>query len=66
MDKEEKVINEKNSMGLVHALDILHKLRDLFETLEGFEDVVEAFNKVFGWVDEMVLLLNKIGGGHHE
>lgn len=66
MKKKENAMEEKNPMGLVQALDILHKLRDLFDTLEGFEDVVDAFNKVFGFVDEMVILLNKIGGSRHE
>ena len=65
MDKKEKIIEEKNPVGLVQALDILRKLRDLFDTLEGFEDVVGAFDTVFGWVDGACLLLNKIGGRNH-
>lgn len=65
MDKKGKQMEEKKPVGLVQALDILHKLRDLFDTLDGFEDVVGAFDTVFGWVDGACLLLNKIGGVHH-
>ncbi len=62
MDKEEKVIPENNCCtGLVQSLDRLHKMRDMAESLELYE-YVEAFNVVFRWVDEMVVLLHKLGG----
>ena len=55
---EEKVIPERNRMGLVQALTILHKLRDI---CAGESDLVDALDTVFVWIDEMVLLLNKFG-----
>lgn len=48
----EKIIPEKDKMGLVQALDILHNLRD---ALESCEDVREAFNTVFEWIDNAVI-----------
>lgn len=62
MDKENKVIEENNCCtGLVQSLDRLHKMRDIAEEL-GLSEYAEAFNVVFRWIDEMVLLLHKIGG----
>lgn len=62
MDKEEKVIPENNCCtGFVYSLDRLHKMRDMAESLELYE-YVEAFNVVFRWIDEMVLLLHRSGG----
>lgn len=63
--KEEKIMEEMNPMDFVQALVILHKIRDMFDMLGCFEEVVDAFDKVFWWVDEMVLLINKIGGRYH-
>lgn len=55
---EEKVIPEKNKMGLVQALTILHTLRDAYESCE---DIREAFNVVFEWIDNAVILFKKFG-----
>lgn len=61
MDEENKVIGENNCCtGLVQSLDKLHKMRDIAEQL-GLNEYVDAFNVVFRWIDEMVLLLKKIG-----
>ena len=57
---EEKVIPQKDKMGLVQALTILHSLRDAYESCE---DIREAFNVVFEWVDNAVILFKKFGGG---
>lgn len=60
----ENIISEKNRMGLVQALMILHKVRKIDKLLEqvGIEQCGEAFDVVFEWIDNMVLLLHKIGG----
>lgn len=60
--EDEKVIVEKDRMGLVQALGILHNLRDLSTD----EYILEAFQVVFEWIDNMVLLLKKFGGSYHE
>lgn len=52
-------------MGLIHALDILHKVRDSMECL-GMDECVDAFNVVFEWINIIVILLDKIGGSHGE
>lgn len=57
--------NETDRMGLVQALDILHKIRDSLECLE-MSECVDAFNVVFEWIDNIVILLDKIGGSHGE
>lgn len=60
-DQENKVTDEKNCCtGLVQSLDKLHKMRDIAEEL-GLHEYVDAFNVVFRWIEEMVLLLHKIG-----
>lgn len=55
---EEKVIPERDRMGLVQALTILHRLRDI---LGEYNDYAEALQVIFEWIDNMVLLLKKIG-----
>lgn len=61
-DQENKMTDEKNCCtGLVQSLDRLHKMRDIVEGL-GLHEYVDAFNVVFRWIDEMVLLLHNIGG----
>lgn len=65
MDKEEKVMEEKNPMGLVQALVMLHEISDHAE-LMGIHSYTEAFRTVFCWIDEMILLLKKTGGGTDE
>lgn len=56
--EDEKIIPEKNRMGLVQALKILHSLREAYESCE---DVTEAFDTVFGWIDNAVILIKKYG-----
>lgn len=56
--KEEKLIPEKDKMGFVQSLQILHLLRDGIG--EG-NDIYNAFQTVFQWIDEMFLLLYEIG-----
>lgn len=63
MEKEEKVIPEKDRPGFVQSLGKLHELRDILEKL-GLDDYVIAFNRVFEWIDEIVILLDKLGGNH--
>lgn len=65
---KENVIPEKNRMGLVQALMILHKVRKIDKLLEqiGIEQCGEAFDVVFEWIDNMVLLLHKIGDRHDQ
>lgn len=67
---EEKVIPERDKMGLVQALTILHSLRDAYASCEEYgpaedhesnKDVKEAFNTVFEWIDNVVILLKKSG-----
>ncbi len=58
---EEKVIVEKDRMGLVQALGILHSLRD---GLSSCGEIQEAFQVVFEWIDNMVILLHELGGNH--
>lgn len=60
--EDENVMVEKDRMGLVQALQVLHTLRDLSTD----EYIKEAFNTVFRWVDEMVMFLKKFGGSHGE
>lgn len=56
--EDEKIIPEKDRMGLVQALNILHSLRDAYESCE---DVREAFNAVFEWIDNATFYLKKYG-----
>lgn len=56
----EKIIPEKDKMGLVQALKILHGLREAYESCE---DVREAFDTVFGWIDNAVILFKRWGSG---
>lgn len=55
--EDEKVIVEKDRMGLVQALGILHNLRDLSTD----EYILEAFQVVFEWIDNAVILFMKFG-----
>lgn len=57
--KPEKSV-EQDRMSLVHALQLLHKLRETLESLDMLE-YAEAFNVVFEWIDNVVILLNKLG-----
>ncbi len=58
---EKNCFAECDRMGLVQALTVLHELKDTAQYF-GLADVDEALSVVFCFVDEMVLLLNKIGG----
>lgn len=66
-DKEEKVMPEHDKMGLVQALKILHSLRDIlredseFLGRPYFQSVADALDTIFEWIDNAVLLFNKIG-----
>lgn len=51
--QEEKVIMEKDKIGLAQALIILHEFRD--RNILG-QNVEEAFQVVFGFIDEMAIL----------
>ncbi len=56
----ENVMVEKDRMGLVQALTVLHTLRDI-----STDDYIrEAFNVVFEWIDNAVLLFKKFGDRH--
>lgn len=55
---EEKVILEKDKMGLVRALTILHSLRDGFSSCD---EIREAFNVVFEWIDNAIIIFKKFG-----
>lgn len=57
--KQEKSV-EHDRMSLVYALELLHRLRDTLKSLDMIE-YVEAFNVVFEWIDNVVILLNKLG-----
>lgn len=60
MDDKGKVIPERDRMGLSQALCILHKLRDICSGDNN--DLAEALDVIFEWIDNMVLLLSKFGG----
>lgn len=57
MGSEEKVIVEKDRMSLPHALMILHQLHS--RVFLG-ENVEEAFQVVFEFIDNMAILLGKL------
>ncbi len=61
MEKEEKLIPEKDRPGLVQSLGKLHELRDICGQL-GLNEYVAAFNRVFEWIDEVLILLDMFGG----
>ena len=63
MEKEEKVIPEKDRTGIVQSLGKVHELRDLLAQF-GLDDYVLALNRLFEWIDDIVILLDKIGGNH--
>ena len=51
---------EKERMSFVHALQVLHNVRDSLKGLE-MSECVEAFDVIFEWIDNVVILLNKLG-----
>lgn len=56
MGNEEKIIPEKDRLGIVQALGKVHELRDLLEQM-GFDDYVTALNRVLEWLNEIALIL---------
>lgn len=56
----ENVMVEKDRMGLVQALTVLHTLCDISSD----DYIREAFNVVFEWIDNAVLLFKKFGDRH--
>lgn len=59
--KEEKVIPQRDKMGLVQALTILHHFRD-FQRSVGLEsELADALDVIFEWIDNAVLLFHKLG-----
>lgn len=60
------LFGEVDRMGLVQALGILHQLRDIYAGQEGeaARNCTEAFQAVFQWIDDMMILLEKTGGSH--
>ncbi len=51
---------EQERMSLVQALDCLHGFRDCFEARGGScQNIAEAFNVVFEFIDNMYLLMLK-------
>lgn len=54
----------KDRMGLVQALMILHSLRDI--CAGGDNDLSEALDVVFEWIDNIVILLRKSGCSDNE
>ena len=59
-DKEEKVIPERDKMGLVQALTILHHFRDLQKCMGLQSELADALDVIFEWVDNAVLLFHKL------
>lgn len=56
--KEEKVMQEKNRMDLVHALLVLRGVRNVIKD-DG--EIARALDTVFIQLDEMNLMLDRIG-----
>ena len=55
--KEEKVIQERNRMDLVHALIVLRGVRNIIKD-DG--EIAQALDTVFIQLDEMNLMLDRI------
>lgn len=51
---------EKERMSLSHALQVLHNVRDSLKVLE-MSECVEAFDVTFEWINNAVILFNKLG-----
>lgn len=60
-EKEEKVIPQRDKMGLVHALTILHHFRDIQRSLGMESELAYALDVIFEWIDNAVLLFYKFG-----
>lgn len=59
-DKEEKVMPERDKMGLVQALTVLHHLRDFLRSEELEPELADALDVIFEWIDNAVLLFHKL------
>ena len=56
---EEKVFDTPDRMDFVHALCILHALRNLCRKYR-VDDVAAALDVIFCWVDDSALLIGKL------
>lgn len=59
---KEKLFDPPGRMDLVHALTVLHAQRDLCRELY-IDDVAEALDVVFCWIDDMSLLVSRMASG---
>lgn len=55
--KDEKVIVERERMCLARALIILQSLRDMYSECD---DIQEAFQTLFEFINDMAILLKKL------
>ena len=60
---KEKLLDPPDHMDFVHALTTLHTLKSLCSELH-IDDVAEALDVVFCWIDDMSLLVNQIAADH--
>lgn len=60
---EEKVIPEKDKMGLVQALIILRILRGGLSSCRGMEKTCEALDVVLEWVNNLFLIMRGTDNG---
>lgn len=60
---KEKLFDPPGQMDFVHALTTLHTLKNLCNELH-IDDVAEALDVVFCWIDDMSLLVNQIAADH--
>ena len=60
---KEKLFDPPDHMDFVHALTTLHTLKSLCTELH-IDDVAEALDVVFCWIDDMSLLVNQIAADH--
>lgn len=65
MENLENINSSKDRMGFVQALKILHLYRDMSIQFDPNSEIVVALDVIFEWIDNMVLLLHKIGGSGH-
>lgn len=62
----ENINSKKDRMGLVQALQVLHTFRDIIIQDNPDSELAAALEVIFEWIDNMVILLNKIGGRNDE
>lgn len=60
---KEKLFDLPDHMDFVHTLNTLHTLQNLCNELY-IDDVAEALDVVFCWIDDMSLLVNQIVADH--